>query len=299
MPRRISLALVFAALLLDGAARAAAPGIQQCLSKGPCMVPDSIDMLGGSQPATPILAVNFGLMIPTATPGNYEYVCEEIFGGRIGERARVSASGRMYIPALDGLYHSDDACTWTRATGGFDGQSVWDISFDPTTPGKIWAVGGRPASVAVSLDNGNSFTIKKTFDSNYYVIRVVVSPSDPRIVYLTGYKSMIPLVLWVSTDGGETFAVDETAATGAALPGQVIDLLGVAPDDANTVYYSVTNPKGDEVWKSTSQGHTPVKVLTLDGAGQRYGFSFGQNAATLYVGSRDPLEEVGRAPAAL
>lgn len=297
MSSRISLALTL--LLVDGAARAATVPGPQCLSKGPCKVPDSVDMLGGSAAATPVLAVNFGLMLPAASSSGYEYVCEEIFGGRIGDRARVGADGRMFVPALDGLYYSDDACTWTRASGVFDGASVWDISFDPSTKGKIWAVGGTPRSLAVSTDNGASFTKKRDFDAGLYFIRVEVAAANPKIIYLTGYRNMFPLILGVSTDGGENFTIDLNASDGVATASQVVDLLGAAPDDANTLYYAVTNPNGDEVWKSTSQGHTPVKILTLGEAGQQYGFSFGQNPATLYVGSQVPLESLGKPPAFL
>jgi hypothetical protein len=298
MSRRICLSLFV--LLSGGAAKAATVPGPQCLSAGPCRVPDSLDMLGGSAPATPVLAVNFGLMLPAAKGGGgYEYVCEEIFGGKIGDRARVGATGRMFVPALDGLYYSDDACTWTRASGAFAGLTVWDISFDPSSPGKIWAVGGSPRALALSTDNGATFIKKLDFDAAIYFIRVVVAPSNPKIVYLTGFRNMFPLIMAVSTDGGETFTMDLEASTGMAMPGQVVELLGVAPDDANTLYFVVTNPDGDEVWKSTSQGHNPVKVLTLGEAGQQYGFSFGENPATLYVGSQVLLESVGKPPAYL
>src|SRR5439155_6979274 len=109
-----------------------------------------------------------------------------------------------------------------------------------------------------------TFAVKYTFPPQVLFVRVAVAPSDPKVVYLTGFNgSKAPLVMGVSTDGGATWTLDETASMGFATPSQTVDFLGVSPDDANTVYVMVTSGKGDEIWKSTERGHNFVKVLTL------------------------------------
>jgi hypothetical protein len=42
-----------------------------------------------------------------------------------------------------------------------------------------------------------------------------------------------------------------------------------------------------------------VKILTLADEGQQFGFTFGARPTDLYVGSRDPLETLGKPPATL
>jgi photosystem II stability/assembly factor-like uncharacterized protein len=307
MSRRIRLVAFLAPLLavpfavLDPGRLEAAPGVVQCktTNNGPCKLPDSVDVLlkGG---ATSDLAVasNFGLLLPSGG-GNFQFICEEVFGGKIGDRTKVAPDGRIYVPALDGLYSSADGCAWTQAQGPLMGQSVWDVAFDPMTSGRLWLIGGDPRQLGLSTDGGLTVTSKYTFPEALRFIRVTVAPSDPRTIYLAGYKTKVPLVLAVSTDGGATWAIDENASLGVADANQVVDILGVAPDDPKTVYFAATNQNGDEVWKSTTSGKAPVKILTLADEGQQFGFTFGATAADLYVGSRDPLETVGKPPATL
>jgi photosystem II stability/assembly factor-like uncharacterized protein len=316
MPRRIRLVAFLAAPLLAASvavidpvrAEAAPGGVVQCKTSGsvngPCKLPDSVDVLlkgsagsaGGAQDLA--VASNFGLLLPGGN-GKYQFICEEVFGGRIGDRSKVAPDGRIYVPALDGLYSSSDGCGWTQAKGPLMGQSVWDVAFDPMTSGRLWVVGGDQRQLGLSTDGGATVTTKYTFADGLRFIRVMVAPSDPRTIYLTGYKTKIPLVLAVSSDGGDTWAIDDNASTGVADANQVMDILGVAPDDPKTVYFVATNQNGDEVWKSTTSGHAPVKILTLPDEGQQYGFTFGARATDLYVGSRDPLETQGKPPATL
>jgi hypothetical protein len=300
MPRSICLAAFLAASLLAGAGRSQAaplPG-PACKANGPCRLPDSVDiLLKGGTVKDLVLASNFGLLLPSTEGHGYQFVCEEVFGGRIGDRSKVGPDGKSYVPALDGLYSSADGCAWKRADGALSGMSVYDVAFDPSVPGKLWAVGGDPRVLGVSTDGGQSLTAKLTFPEPLRYIRVVLAPSDPRIIYLAGYKTKVPLVLAVSTDGGDTFTTDENASAGMADANQVVDLLGISPSDPKTVYFVATNENGDEIWKSTAMGKAPVKILTLDAQGQQFGFTFGADAATIFVGSRDPLETVGKPPA--
>jgi hypothetical protein len=79
----------------------------------------------------------------------------------------------------------------------------------------------------------------------------------------------------------------------------VVNLVAVAPDDPSTVYFSATSQTGDEIWKSTAKGKAPVKILTLALEGQQFGFTFGADASTIFVGSLDPLPTDGKPPASI
>jgi photosystem II stability/assembly factor-like uncharacterized protein len=275
----------------------AAPGLQ-CLANGPCLQPDSKDLLrsGGRDFA---MASNFGLLVPAAEGTGYEYVCEEMYGGRLTDTAKVGPDGRVYVPAYNGIYSSADGCTWTMAGGTVNWQGgVWDIAFD-TTGRRQWALVGDVRSLALSTDGGMTFTATQTFPEALRFFRVTVAPSNPGVVYLTGFSRTAALVFAVSTDGGASFTIDQNASAGMAAVSQRVDLLGVAPDDPQTVYFLVTSPDGDQIWKSTSSGKAPAKILTLGEQGEQFGFTFGANGSTVYLGSRDPLEPLGKPPAYL
>lgn len=300
MPRRICLATSVAASLFAGSGRseaAPAPGLQ-CNANGPCRFPDSLDLVQDRAPNDLILASNFGLVLPATDGNGFQFVCEEVLGGRISDRTRVGPDGRAYVPGLDGLYvSSPDGCTWTRAAGILLGRSVFDVAIDPSTPGKLWAVGGDPRVLALSTDGGATMTAVQAFPSTLTFIRIALAPSNPRIMYLAGYGANVALVLAVSEDGGANFTIDENASAGVAGAREVVDLVGIAPDDPKTVYLSVTNVGGDQIWKSTAGGRAPVKILTLGEQGRQLGFTFGADASTIFVGGFDLLETVGKPPA--
>jgi hypothetical protein len=267
---------------------------------GPCKSPDSLDVLLRQSNSDLVMAANFGLLYSVPeTPGTYQFVCEEIFGGRLADRTQIAKDGRIFVPALDGLYFSTDGCVWTKATGSIAGQSVWDIAFDPTTPSTVWAISGDTRHLSLSTDGGASFVDKYTFPDQLRFIRMLIAPSDPRIMYLGGYRSRMPLVLAVSQDGGATWTINDSASMGVADMQQTVDIQGVSPDDPKQLYFSVTNPNGDEVWRFESFGTMPVKVQTLLDGGELRGFTFGPNANTLYLASFDPLDTVGKPPSTL
>jgi MYXO-CTERM domain-containing protein len=169
-------------------------------------------------------------------------------------------------------------------------------------PQRIWLLGGDPRVAALSVDGGQSFVDKQIFPPQLLFIRIQVAPSDPRVIYVTGFNgTKAPLVMGVSTDGGTTWTLDETASMGVATSQQIVDFLGVSPDDPQTVYVVVTSGLGDEIWKSTNKGKGLVKVLTLADQEEwpRGGFTFGADGKTIYVAGYDPLNTGLQPPASL
>lgn len=297
--RRVALT----ACVLLGAlpAPAAAQSRVFCLSIRQCRQPDSMSVLLRPGSSEIILDANFGLTYQSPQ-GGWQYTCDDIFGGRIPYRSQVASDGRVFVPAMDGLWVGSAGCGWTRATGALSGQSVYDVSFDARDPQRVWAVGGDPRMAALSTDGGATFTVKQTFPAHLLFIRIQTAPSDPNFVYVAGFNgTKAPLVMGVSTDGGETWALDENASMGVATSQQIVDFLGVSPDDPQTVYVMVTSGQGDEIWKSTNRGKGLVKVLTLGDQEEwpRGGFTFGADGKTIYVAGYDPLNTGMQPPASL
>jgi hypothetical protein len=296
--RRVALTACF----LFGALPAPAAHAEYfCVSPHQCRQPDSMNVLlrpGGTEV---VLDANFGLVYPSPA-GDWQYTCDDVFGGRVPYRTQIARDGRVYVPAMDGLWVGSAGCGWTKAEGALAGQAVYDVTFDPTDPQRVWIVGGDPRMVALSTNGGMTFTARQTFPPQLLFIRVAVAPSDPKIVYVAGFNgTKAPLVMGVSTDGGVTWTLDENASMGVAGSNQIVDFLGVSPDDPHTVYVMVTSGKGDEIWKSTSNGRALTKVLTLadDEEWPRGGFAFGANGKTVYVAGYDPLNTGMQPPASL
>jgi hypothetical protein len=273
----------------------------RCLSRGQCRQPDSISVLLRPGGTDAILDANFGLVYQSPQ-GGWQYTCDDIFGGRIPYRTQIARDGQVFVPSMSGLWVGSAGCGWTLATGALANMAVWDVAFDPKDAQRIWIVGGDPRTVALSTDGGKTFTAKQTFAANLLFIRIAVAPSDPKTIYITGFNgTKVPLVMGVSTDGGNTWAVDENASMGVANSNQIVDFMGIAPDDPSTVFVVVTDAMGDQIWKSTTKGKNLVKVLTLADAEEwpRAGFTFGADGKTVYVAGFDPLNTGMQPPASL
>jgi photosystem II stability/assembly factor-like uncharacterized protein len=248
-----------------------------------------------------ILDANFGLVYP-APEGGWQYTCDDIFVGRIPYRTQIAPDGRVFVPTMGGLWSGSDPCSFQESLGDLRGQNVFDVAFDAKDPQRVWIVGGDDRMIALSTDGGRTFTGRMTFLPHLRFIRVAVAPSDPKSVYLFGFNgTKVPLVTAVSADGGETWSVDDNASAGVATSNQIVEFLGVSPDDPQTVYVMVTSSKGDEIWKSTQRGRALTKILTLADQEEwpRGGFSFGASGQTLYVAGYDPLSSGTRPPASL
>jgi hypothetical protein len=276
-----------------------------CLTTHQCRSPDSLAVLLEPVPGGQvILDANFG-MVSQSAQGKWQYTCDDIFTGRVPYHTQMSPGGRVFVPTMRGLAIGAAGCGFDPEHAVLGDTSVYDVAFDPTTPARIWAVVGDPRKLALSTDGGVSFTVKYALPTSFSAVKVAVAPSDPKVIYVGGYKSNIsptvPLVMGVSTDGGETWTLDENASAGVATAQQIADFLGVLPSDPQTVFVMVTNPRGDEIWRSSNKGHGLVKVLTLADAEEwpRGGFAFGPDGKTVYVVGYDPLNTGTQPPGSL
>lgn len=294
--RRVALV---ACVLAGSASRAQARGEIFCRSFGQCRSPDSMAVVLRPGSDDVILDANFGLVY-TAPGGGWQYTCDDIFPGRVPYRTRIARDGRIFVPTMRGLFVGSAGCGFTAATGAFADKAVYDVAFDPADPQRIWAVGndavGVPHIVALSTDGGATFVAKYTFPMGLQMMQLAVAPTNAKMIYVAGFNSTRrpsePLVMALSTDGGDTWTVDETVSMGVAAADQIAEFLGVSPADPNTVFVMVSNGQGDEIWRSTTQGRGLQKVLTLADAEEwpRGGFSFGDaDGKTLYVAGFDPL----------
>lgn len=290
------LRLGLAALLVAVAsapARAGSPVACLRTDRGPCAIPDSLNVLLDPRSGAPTLVANFGIIYPDGRAG-FEFVCEENFGRSLSERMQIDATGRVFVPALDGLYLSSDGCGWSTAAGSLGKEIVFDLAFDPSAPSRVWAISGvTQRKLHLSEDGGRTFTIKATFPESQLMVRVLVAPSDPRVIYVAGFATRMPLLLAASEDGGESFIMVPAPPTlGAAA--LTVEMMAVAPDDPRTIYFAVAGQQGDEIWKSSDGGRTAMRRLSLLDGEFKAGFAFGDTPETIYVAGRPLFSEEGK-----
>jgi len=187
---------------------------------------------------------------------------------------------------------------WTNL--GLYGGQIYDISIDPTNPGKVFAGSFMGAGLFVTLDGGNKWQpalmeerIKgeDTF-KNHAVWAVKIAQSNSRVVWAAHNY-------WVasSTDGGETWAHIQNSTmqrdcTGCGGEGdnfRFCTALALDSRDPQTVYVGTRGPQGTylkgAVYKTKDGGVTWTKM----NQGADFDYSVTdlkidpQNSATIWI----------------
>src|SRR5579862_58393 len=103
--------------------------------------PDSQSIiLPPDQPHRILLSTNFGVIVSEDDGATWHWICEQAVGS-LANRYQIGPSPNDWLFAVTagGMATSrDGACTWTKATGGFETQSVLDVFPDPTDPMKVY-----------------------------------------------------------------------------------------------------------------------------------------------------------------
>ena len=295
-PRRVTttrLALVaLAGLSVSTASPGAARGANRCASalNGPCDTPEPAGFLAG----TPhIVLTNFGLLYPGAA-GDWQLVCDDNYAVAPAGQVRRAPNGGMFAASNTGLWRSTDGCEWGQATGDIAGKIVFDVAFDPVTTTRVWALANLPRELYRSDDGGTSFTRVMTFTDAQAFQWLAVAPSDGQRLYLVGRGRDNVTPTAVSTDGGRSFSSFDLASRASTPPRTALELVAVAPDDPAQLFFTVRDPRGDQLWKSSDGGQSVSPMLYLSQGDAFGGLAFGATSQVLYVGGADLFSDPGK-----
>lgn len=210
-------------------------------------------LLPADDPATLILATNFGLVVSNDEGANWSWSCETnaIAGGHFYSLG-IGSPPRMYSVAQPGLAWSDDrGCSWTHAGGALTGATVVDAFPDPNDALTVWAAamttdgaGVTVASVHRSRDGGASFQrAVLELPAGASVTGLEVARGDSRVVYVA-YREPPGLRprLARSDDGGATFTTIDLEPT---LGRAEVRLLAIDRVDPRRVFLRVIPEGGD------------------------------------------------------
>jgi hypothetical protein len=270
----------------------ASPVLCLAADEGPCRLPEPARLLPGAGAAAPVVAANFGLLFPPAAAGvGWQYVCDDLY--RTAPPERVWRAGARLFAGGEGasrrglLISQDDGCSWRAATGDVAGQAIADLAFADDAPA-IWALGVTPVAVYLSGGDGDArFGLLRAFPGAAAPARLVVAPSSRgRRLYLGAREAAGgAAVVWASDDGGASWGPPRPRAG---------RLVAVAPADPEVVFFQVSDPLGDELWRSGDGGVTAARVLKLPDFELFAGLAFGASGGG--AGAADTLYVAGRAP---
>jgi hypothetical protein len=285
-------------LVLAVTGRAGATETRACRTlQGPCAFLDTFDVLLPRDPAAaPTLVANFGLLARDAG-ATLRYACEGPLGG-LAVGARMSPDGTVLVPGDKGVTTHRPACGPTLATGDVSGRSMLAVIIDPDNGRHVWALGREGPTLYLSEDGGASFTRAAVFSEAQRVLQIEVAPSRPQVLYGAGDRSGDSrLLLMRSGDGGRSFAEVDPAGAPTGLP---LELLGVAPDDADTLYVAIKgSDEREAVVRSRDGGRSWTRILTLPVNQMLGGFTFGASAKNVYVAARSTVFDTNAPPAHL
>ena len=277
------------------------------VSRGPCQIPEGLQLVPGTGAGAPVMLTNFGLLWPTLTGSKYQHLCEEYLGSKVPARVSRLPDGTILVPGLDGVYASADACDVRAAEGSVRGLGAVDLAVsypsmsNPSVAAAIWALTRDPPALHRSLDQGVSFTQTQLLPSTVRPSRVHAAAADGgRTLYVSGYDPANPLVLLASSDGGATFETRMVDPAVVGRRGTVTDLMGVHPADPRTLLLGVGSPSGaDELWRSADGGASWTKVLTLRGFESLSGLVWQEAGDEVLVAGRELFRTAGEPPANL
>ncbi|MDB4957588.1 MAG: hypothetical protein JWO36_5157 [Myxococcales bacterium] len=216
-----------------------------------------------------LAGTNFGLLVSHDAGATWQWICEDAVGyaGLYLPDYAYSGSGAIFATTFGGLRVNRDSCTFEAATPSTAFVSQVELGPDRA----VYAAYADPADTHLykSTDDGVTFPAKSAPDTNPddWWQSLVVAPSDPSRVYLSGYwlvGSTKTFLLFASNDGGATFAPRPTDSF-TTINETIIEIAGVAADNPDLVYArgaSETPTAAASLYRSSDAGMTWTKILT-------------------------------------
>jgi hypothetical protein len=226
-----------------------------------------------------VAGLTFGAAISHDGGATWHWICDDaigIAGGPYDPIYTYTPAGSVFATTLNGLVMMRDGCTFGPAPSTSTFVSATTLGPD----GAYYYAAAQTAGngfvadfqIYKSADDGMTFPLHPqpdpVTDTNVWWESIAVAPSDPQIVYLSGFR-YIPVstgstdtrrdhLLYRSDDGGASWK-DLTPAQSfpSLMQNSVIHIVGVASDVSTHVYARVSyidNMTTDGLYVSTDGG---------------------------------------------
>jgi uncharacterized protein (TIGR03382 family) len=226
------------------------------------------------------IGLTFGLVISHDGGKTWAWMCEDAIGysGTYDPHYSYTQDGALFASTFNGLRALRNGCTFD-ATPLAD-KFISNNTLSTATPTALYCAASEPGDSAATPPKAPDFRIYRSTDDGVtfpspstaaakvdWWQTILVAPSDPKIVYLSGYfySNTVPPVrnhlLLRSDDGGATWTDLQIASAGnvTLMQNSVIDVVGIASDSPSTVYIRVElddNTASDSIYRSDTSGAT-------------------------------------------
>jgi uncharacterized protein (TIGR03382 family) len=258
-----------------------------------------------------ISGMTFGMVISHDGGATWQWMCEKAigYGGMWDPDYEYTASDAIFATTFDGLSVMRDRCNFTATSFG----TTFVSRVEQSQNGTIFMAASDStigdSKIYKSTDNGMTFPTSTTPPGGIagdWWQSIEVAPSDAQRVYLTGYRLVMKctstsgnpgtpctansmctagtgqgmcepqkeFLLYKSLNEGGTYAPMTSTGFGTVSSNSTIDIVGIDPTDANTIYVNVTyvtGSSGDSIFRSTDGGATWKQILAKD---SKFGLSF-------------------------
>lgn len=248
-----------------------------------------------SDPDHLVLGATFGLLVSRDGGASFRWSCAAAFGADPTQEdpdVLVTGQGAVVLTTFDGLIVGEpELCDYSPPEGPVRGAFVVDVSPDPSAPEAVWGLvssGVTPDLVVRSADGGRSWASIGAPIEQLLTERILVAPSDPARVYVSGAippagDVLRQAFLLRSDDGGESFTtVEIELVNGERLP----HVVGVDPTNADRVFVRMVrgnvDPRNERLLYSDDGGRTFTSVLELPSI---RGFAMSEDGRTVWAGS--------------
>ena len=208
-----------------------------------------------------VAGLTFGLIVSHDGGRTWAWMCDDAIGINNGPYDPVYAyasSGTVFATTLAGLAVMRDGCTFASTPEGKAFVSTNALGSNAFYFGAAQTADMNhsvPADFQIyrSTDDGMTFpspsAAASPTDTNVWWQTIVVAPSDPKIVYLSGYrflpdagsagKTVRDYLLFRSDDAGAHWTSLLPSAQLTLASNSVIHVVGVSPEKPNHVYLRI------------------------------------------------------------
>ncbi|HKQ69431.1 MAG TPA: hypothetical protein VJT73_08835 [Polyangiaceae bacterium] len=228
-----------------------------------------------------------GILVSRDDGAHWSWICESAIAQKplIDPPIATTADGSILVATETGVFRGQGGgCAWARAAGAVRDREVVDLTVDALAPARVYAIyrtlsaeGGSAAAVAVSSDNGATFTNTGPVIDDFFALTIEVAPSSSAVLYASGTNATSDEQLFFrSDDGGTTWKRKTIGGVGTPYIGGVdplaADVAYVRTDDAESALL-VTTDGGDHFRSIFSSNQRLV------------GFAVSPNGRQIAVGS--------------
>jgi uncharacterized protein (TIGR03382 family) len=219
------------------------------------------------------VGANFGLLVSEDDGATWRYACEPwVTEGSSSSLTQdnvsfyhLTADDSMIALSREITRSEDDACTWPPSGGVIVGKPVADFFPDPTDPTLVLAVVIDVSGyyIVASHDGGKTFVDPAIYTSTGLITGVELARSTPGVIYVTSISSSGNVAtLARSDDHGAHWTPHPMTVPAGTEP----LIMGIDPEDANTVYLRVSNGGlYDSLVITTDGGQTFDTSLVVSG----------------------------------